>query len=43
MSFARTPWGWEPMVHVNDPMAYYTQPVPFRRIAAVWQAAIVVD
>jgi hypothetical protein len=43
MSFAQTPYGWEPLVHINDPMAYYTQPVPFRQFAGAWQAAIVID
>jgi hypothetical protein len=43
MSFARTPWGWEPMVHINDPMASQTEVAPFRALARGWQAAIVVD
>ena len=43
MSFMQTPYGWEPLVHVNDPMAYYTQPVPFRQVARIWVAAIVVN
>jgi len=43
MSFMPTPYGWEPMVHINDPMAYYTQPVPFRQVARIWMAAIVVN
>jgi hypothetical protein len=43
MSFMQTPYGWEPLVHINDPMATYTQPVPFRRFAGSWQAAIVIN
>ncbi len=43
MSFMQTPYGWEPLVHINDPMAYYTQPVPFRQVARIWVAAIVVN
>ena len=43
MSFYQTPYGWEPLVHINDPEAYYTQPVPYRNIARVWKVAIVID
>ena len=43
MSFQQTPYGWEPLVHINDPMAFYTQPVPYRQFAQAWRAAIVVD
>ena len=43
MSFVQTQEGWQPMVHINDPMAYYTQPVPFQQIARAWVAAIVID
>jgi hypothetical protein len=43
MSFVQTPYGWDPVVHINDPMAVYTQPVPYRRFAPVWEAAIVVN
>jgi len=43
MSFVETPYGWEAMVHINDPMAYDTRPVPFHAIVGAWQAAIVID
>ena len=43
MSFVQTQYGWQPMVHINDPMSYYTQPVPFQAIARSWEVAIVVD
>ncbi|MDP3660976.1 papain-like cysteine protease family protein [Phenylobacterium sp.] len=43
MSFQQTPYGWEPLVHINDPMALYTQPVPYRQFAQAWKAAIVVN
>lgn len=42
MSFMQTPFGIEPVLHVNDPMSYYTQPVPFSRLVGVWIDAIVV-
>lgn len=32
--------GW--VVHVNDPMSRYTQPIPFSRLVGIWDAAIVV-
>lgn len=35
--------GLEPVLFINDPMAYFTQPVPFRSIAQYWQAAIVIS
>ena len=31
------------VLHINDPMSYFTQPVPFQNIAQYWQAAIVVN
>lgn len=43
MSFAPTQGGWEPVLHLNDPMAQFTQPVPFRQIAPMWSEAIVVN
>ncbi|ESQ76896.1 papain-like cysteine protease family protein [Asticcacaulis sp. YBE204] len=43
MSFQQTPNGVVPLVHINDPMAYYTQPVPFNQVAAVWRMAIIVN
>lgn len=43
MSFVPTPYGTEAVLHVNDPMAIYTQPVPFSQIAPIWMSAIVVN
>jgi hypothetical protein len=43
MSFVPTASGWEPVLHINDPMARYTQPVLFSRILPVWKDAIVVN
>ena len=42
MGFAQTPMGIIPMLHVNDPMSYYTQPVPFYQLAPLWKSAIVI-
>jgi len=43
MSFQRTPQGTIAMVHINDPMARFTQPVPFSQIARVWRSAIIIN
>ncbi|MDZ4777887.1 MAG: papain-like cysteine protease family protein [Alphaproteobacteria bacterium] len=43
MSFVQTQNGVEPVLHINDPMAVYTQPVPFRQLAQMWKAAIIVN
>ena len=42
MEWAPTPYGLEPVLYVNDPMNYFTEPIPFWRIAQYWRAAIVV-
>tara|TARA_R100000306_G_C4365115_1_gene137260 strand:- start:97 stop:660 length:564 start_codon:yes stop_codon:yes gene_type:complete len=42
MSFMRTRYGVEPMLHINDPLAHFTQPVPYSTIAPIWMDAIVV-
>lgn len=42
MSSMPTPYGHLPVLHINDPMALYTQPVPFDQIQPIWQSAIVV-
>ena len=31
-----------PVLHINDPLAYFTQPVPFQRLLGFWASAIVV-
>ena len=38
------PWNGTvvPMLVVNDPLAYFTQPVPFPNVAAIWVDALVV-
>lgn len=42
MGFAQTPMGIIPMLHINDPMSHYTQPVPFQKLAPLWKSSIVV-
>ena len=43
MSFQQTPEGVVALVHINDPMAHFTQPVPYPQVAAVWRQAIIVN
>ncbi|MCB9377582.1 MAG: hypothetical protein H6511_02305 [Holophagales bacterium] len=43
MSFVPTPNGPQALLHINDPMAYFTQPVPFQNLLPVWRSAIVVS
>lgn len=43
MSFQQTPQGVVALVHINDPMAHFTQPVPYPQVAAVWRQAIIVN
>ncbi len=43
MAWQPGPQGLEPVLFVNDPMAYFTQPIPFRNISKHWLAAIVVN
>jgi hypothetical protein len=43
MSFAPNGFGGvEPVLYINDPLAYYNQPVPFSSLIQVWMSAIVV-
>ena len=43
MSFERTPFGLQPMLHVNDPLALFPQRMPFHAVAGAWIDAIVVQ
>ena len=43
MRWLPSPQGPYPVLLINDPMAYYTQPVPFAQLAAAWESAIVVQ
>lgn len=42
MSFMPTAYGVEPVLHINDPLSYFTQPVPLRTLLPIWIDAIVV-
>ncbi len=42
MSFIQTAYGVQAVLHVNDPMAVYTQPVLYSQIVPIWINAIVV-
>lgn len=42
MAWVPTPMGVQPVLYINDPLAYFTQPVPFVNLAQYWGAAIVV-
>ena len=35
--------GGVPVLHINDPLAYFTQPVPFSNLMGFWASAIVVE
>jgi hypothetical protein len=43
MAWVSTPMGIQPVLYVNDPMGFFTQPVPFINILPYWRAAIVVS
>jgi hypothetical protein len=44
MAFAQNGYGQtEPVLYVNDPMAYFTQPVPFSALMPIWLEALVVN
>lgn len=43
MAFVQTPLGVQAMLYINDPMAFYTQPVPFATILPIWIEALVVN
>ncbi len=43
MAWVPTPMGVQPVLYINDPMSYFTQPVPFVNIMQYWDAAIVVN
>lgn len=43
MSFIPTPFGIDPVLHINDPMAIFTQPVSYGNIVPIWMSAIIVN
>lgn len=36
-------YGPQVVLHINDPMSYFTQPIPFQNVIQFWSAAIVVS
>ena len=42
MEWVPTAFGAQPVLYVNDPMGYFTQPIPFANLAQYWMSAIVV-
>ena len=43
MEWIEGPYGLEPILYVNDPLDYYTRPLPFWQLVDIWEAAIVID
>lgn len=43
MAWQQTPYGVEPVLFINDPLAHFTQPVRFQQLLPMWVAAIVVN
>jgi hypothetical protein len=43
MAFVETPSGIQPVLHINDPVSHFSQPVPFWQIAPIWLEALVVN
>lgn len=43
MAWMPTQFGAQAVLYINDPMAYFTQPVPFSQLMTIWGAAIVVN
>lgn len=43
MAWVNTPFGVQPVLLINDPLAFFTQPVPFQQLLPYWQSAIVVN
>ena len=43
MAWLPSPVGPQPVLYINDPMSFFTQPVPFDRLVRYWSAAIVVS
>jgi len=43
MHFVQGRYGVEAMLHINDPLSHFTQPVPFGQLAPIWMSAIVVN
>lgn len=43
MAWVPGPMGIQPVLYINDPMGFFTQPIPFQNILPYWSAAIVVS
>ncbi|MEO1109512.1 MAG: papain-like cysteine protease family protein [Pseudomonadota bacterium] len=43
MAWQPGPYGIEPVLLINDPLSYFTTPVPFSQLMPYWSAAIVVN
>lgn len=43
MEWVQGPYGLEATLYINDPLDYYTRPLPFWRLVDIWEAAIVVN
>ncbi len=43
MAWVPTAWGAQPVLYINDPMAYFTQPIPYQSLVPIWIDAIVVN
>ena len=42
MEWVQTPYGYQPVVYINDPMQHFTQPIYFSQLVPLWRYAIVV-
>jgi len=44
MSFVRDRYGnIQSLLHINDPLSFYNQPVPYQNLIGIWMSAIVVN
>ncbi len=44
MSFTKDRYGnIQPLLHINDPLSFYNQPVPYQQLIPIWMSAIVVN
>lgn len=43
MAWVQTPMGPTAVLYINDPLSYFTQPVPFQNIAHMWSGAFIAN
>jgi hypothetical protein len=43
MAWVPTPAGIQPVLFVNDPLSYFSAPIPYQNFIGYWRAAIVVN